>query len=148
MVLILVLIYVNGDNVTNTNIETNVSQNESENIFPSKVTTGQGVLVEDFRGNAEKLNDRTFTLHNGSSLKDLSFTITYFQEYDFFQVNLETEPISEMRIAAEEELIRQLDIDRDDLCKLNASVKTTVWVNQYYAGNELGFSNCSGSIEL
>ena len=63
-------------------------------------------------------------------------------------VALQQKPLRDARFRAEEELMRYLGVDRDELCDLAISIGVTIDIDQDLAGRELGVSNCNGSVPL
>jgi len=48
----------------------------------------------------------------------------------------------------ERDLMAKLGITEDAMCQLNYMVSVPYWVNEYYAGESLGFSFCPGATQL
>jgi len=42
----------------------------------------------------------------------------------------------------------RLGIGEQEMCQLHYSFSAPYWVNEFYAGRELGFSFCPGSVSL
>lgn len=76
------------------------------------------------------------------------YLITYTQSTSYFNITLLQEPIGTTRLAAEEELQRELGIDQKAMCNLNYTVAVPWSVNQVYSGMDLGFSFCSDGVRL
>ncbi|HEX5774560.1 MAG TPA: hypothetical protein VFY28_01185 [Candidatus Paceibacterota bacterium] len=77
-----------------------------------------------------------------------TFQISYDEDSSTFSVALTAEPLSTARMEAETFLMERLGVDAATLCRLNYFVSTTYWVNESYANRNLGFSSCSGSVQL
>lgn len=95
--------------------------------------------------------DLGYCLANGECLKGYEttqFLISYSSAHQFFHITLTEEPIVESRKAAEEFMLRSTGLSKDNLCKLQYSLIAPSWVNELYAGRELGFSFCEGSVPL
>jgi len=67
---------------------------------------------------------------------------------DSYQVGIEKEPIGPIRRKASSDLARRLGISLKDLCKLTADVSVSYSANPKYAGRDLGFPGCPGSVRL
>ena len=74
--------------------------------------------------------------------------ILYNANYGTFTVALLDEPLSAMRVSAQNFLMATLGISQDEMCALSAYVGTDSGVNETYAGQSLGFSFCPGAIAL
>lgn len=76
------------------------------------------------------------------------YSISYESGFDLFTISLNREPLGEVRYAAETHLERILGIDAKGMCRLKYLVGTTVYINEDYAGKNLGFSFCPGAVIL
>jgi hypothetical protein len=77
------------------------------------------------------------------------FTIVYYSKEHAFVIGLGEEPLGEVRMRAEKYLQQTLGLTNDQMCKLNYSVGTTVYVNATYGTmDNLGFSFCPGAVVL
>lgn len=65
-----------------------------------------------------------------------------------FLINLNTEPVGEIRRRAEAALRARLEMTEADLCKLAVSVRTAPGVSTTYGGYDLGLSFCPGAATL
>lgn len=77
-----------------------------------------------------------------------NFSVSYSRNQDFFTLVVLTEPITDTRKEAESFLMSRLGIGEQDMCQLHYSFSAPYWVNEFYAGQELGFSFCPGSVSL
>lgn len=109
---------------------------------------GTSMVIPDLREIGTNLNADTVEFSGDVPQLEKDFNLTYYEPDDYFIVSLENEPLAEVRVAAESMLMQQLGISREQLCLLNASVMTRTGVNAFYAGRELGFSNCPNSVTL
>jgi hypothetical protein len=76
------------------------------------------------------------------------FTILYYPDQQSFNIGLTSEPLGQARKDAEQYLSKTLGITQQQMCNLNYSIGTTVYVNAQYAGENLGFSFCPGAVAL
>lgn len=74
--------------------------------------------------------------------------VVYDSSQQIFMVALTKEPLADSRSHAEQFLLSTLGITQPELCSLNYYVGTTVGVNEFYAGKNLGFSFCPGAVQL
>ncbi|MBI4086538.1 hypothetical protein HY416_00970 [Candidatus Kaiserbacteria bacterium] len=127
-----------------------------------KGSNGSQIIVKDFISNGETIQDTVnpthyilagslgYCLGDGScpsGAKVSGFSIDYDRPHDLFNITLE-EPLRNNRLAAERFLMERLGIDTMALCTLNYSIGATTYVNQFYEGQNLGFSSCPGSVKL
>lgn len=117
------------------------------------------MTVATQNGSAIAAND---FIHNGVTTPDPSnagnyyltgsstngYAIGYRVTSQFFTIALEQEPLGETRVAAENFLLSALGINKSQACGLNYYVGTDVYVNNLYAGKNLGFSFCPGATAL
>ncbi len=82
------------------------------------------------------------------TVETADFTVKYDDNAKAFAVGIATEPIGEVRRRAEEFLAKKLGLTEDQMCALNYYVGTTYWVNETYAGVNLGWSYCPGATPL
>ena len=76
------------------------------------------------------------------------YLIEYISATSYFNIEILQEPIGATRLAAEAYLAQHLGISQGSLCQLNYMVSVPYWVNQTYAGKNLGFSFCPGATVL
>ena len=65
-----------------------------------------------------------------------------------FNITLNTLPLSEVRLEAENVLRAKLGVTNQELCKMDISVYVFGWVDKNYAGQNLGLSFCDNAIPL
>lgn len=109
---------------------------------------GNELIVQDVTDDASALNDVTYEFSGDTPQLEKDFNLTFYQDQSYFLVSLLKEPLGETRIAAETALKAALGVSQEQLCELNVSVRTDMFTNQFYAGNELGVSSCPGAIQL
>jgi len=76
------------------------------------------------------------------------YRIVYMARDQSFTIGLYTEPLRETRLAAEAELQQLLGISNVDMCRIKHVVLVPIDVNEFYSGQNLGFSFCPGAIKL
>ena len=76
------------------------------------------------------------------------YNVVYFSQDKSFIVGLIKEPIGLARLDAEQFLMTQLGLTQAQMCNLKYQVLTSSDVNDFYAGENLGFSFCSGAVKL
>lgn len=74
--------------------------------------------------------------------------IIFNTAYGSFTVALLEEPLSDARHRAEQFLLNTLGTDQTGLCALNIYVGTDSYVNDSFAGTNLGLSFCPGAVVL
>jgi hypothetical protein len=79
---------------------------------------------------------------------DVPYYIEYIASTQYFIISLQQEPIGESRQQAEQFLLGHLGVDQTQLCRLNYTVGTPARVSVLHAGQNLGFSFCSGATQL
>lgn len=77
-----------------------------------------------------------------------SFSVSYNAVAEYFTLVILDEPIAVNRKRAEDFLMSRLGIGEQEMCQLHYSFSAPYWVNEFYAGRELGFSFCPGSVSL
>lgn len=77
-----------------------------------------------------------------------NYIVTYDSANQFFTIALTQEPLGDARLQAERFLLTTLGVSQKDLCALKYYLGTTSYVNQFYAGKNLGFSFCEGATQL
>jgi hypothetical protein len=76
------------------------------------------------------------------------FVITYDSKDQLFNISIEQEPMGANRIAAETVLLRRLGVSKETMCRLKYYLSVPEYVNERYAGPNLGFSFCPGATVL
>ena len=119
--------------------------------------------VSDFIRNGETIEDPSndnhyilagdlgYCLPNGecpAAYGTDSFSVSYSSNDNYFTLVILSEPIAESRKNAESFLMSRLGIGEQEMCQLHYSFSAPYWVNEFYAGRELGFSFCPGSVSL
>jgi hypothetical protein len=83
-----------------------------------------------------------------TSDSDVPYDITYESATRYFNISLLAEPIGQTRLAAQTYLMEKLGIAESEMCQLDYMVSVPDWVNDFYAGYDLGFSFCPGAVAL
>ena len=139
-------------------------------IFPSGTRTitiitraGTKIMVLDFINNGQTVADAQnpgryylagevgYCLPDGSCPAGApaeDYNVVYDLKEQFFTISLLDEPIGSARKNAEAFLLKVLGISQTETCNLNYYVGTSIYVNETYAGKNLGFSYCPGATKL
>ncbi len=116
--------------------------------------SGAPLVVRDFRLDPQVVvppnNPGHYFLSGGlDPTESKSPYSTYYDEvHNLFNVTLRIEPLGATRRAAETTLQKQLGLSDTDMCRLTYTVGVPHFVSAEFAGKELGFSFCPGSVEL
>jgi hypothetical protein len=137
-----------GENIMIGNAEIVPYKQVDDKKMTIDLINGQSIEINDVRQGSVSLGDGTYVVYESPDKSTRTFEIIYFEEYQRFHVILEEEPLAEMRRASQIYLSNALGIGFDELCELNHSVMTSVYVNQTWGGAELGFEGCTGAISL
>ena len=136
---------------------------EQERVRDIKDRAGNTIRVRDFVAFAttipDEQNDGVYYLAGvpdycmfeegcpkGANLENVR--IIYNERDDSFTVALLDEPLRDARARAEQFLLTTLGIPEARLCTLNYYVGTSVYVNELYAGKNLGMSFCDNATTL
>lgn len=76
------------------------------------------------------------------------YSIFFVEANQSFNITLLKEPIKDIRIQAETELMQRLNITEAQACSLNYYVSVPAQVSEFYAGKNLGLSFCPGAVVL
>jgi hypothetical protein len=145
---------VGGENTNATSPSSGVVTftGQASTTITTKDFINNGLTVPDVenKGNYLLAGSLGYCLPNmkctaGSQTK---FNIFYDSTEQFFTIALLTEPLGQSRKDAQSFLQNDLGLTEQQLCNLKYFVGTTYFVNESYAGNNLGFSFCSGATEL
>lgn len=118
------------------------------NMIRLTLTDGTTADVPDF---TKEVQPEGASAENGYQVggsDDAPFQILYYPNDAGFLISLLAEPLGENRLKAEAALRGKLQLPDAELCKLNAQVATSIYVNETYAGQNLGLSFCSGAVRL
>lgn len=114
---------------------------------------GEVIRVNDFTKSAvqDKNNSGIKYLagedENGI-IQNAPYVISSLEDDQSFTVSLFAQPIGKTRVRAEKDLISQLGITAQEMCRLRYVVLVPFDVSREYAGRNLGFSFCSGAAQL
>lgn len=148
-----------------TTLPVSASTTADEPNGPSQSLTtssGSSVPANDFLHNGTTLpdpqNPGTYILQgtlgpcDSASCTRAGTADNYSIEYDAsstaFTIELAQEPLSQARLDAEQFLGQVLGISPQAMCGLRYYIGTTIYVNTFYAGKNLGFSFCPGATQL
>lgn len=123
---------------------------KSDQIIPVRTVAGDTVPVRDFRKDqfVEAIADNTYILRDTTSPNTATFEVLYFGSDGHIVISLRKEPLRDTRIIAETALMRHLNTTHEELCNFAISVRVARDINEFYAGQELGVSNCPRSQPL
>jgi hypothetical protein len=76
------------------------------------------------------------------------FTVYYDSGRHSFVIDLTKEPIGQSRLDMEQFMSTTLGVSQQQMCNLNYLVSVTRYVNEHFAGANLGFSFCPGATKL
>lgn len=94
-------------------------------------------------------SSKILSKNNDTTLADNAYyNIYYNPQGSYFIILLYDKNLKTSREKAEADLLKLLNIKKEDACKLNLRVGVPFSVNKNYAGINLGLSFCDGSIEL
>jgi cell division protein FtsI/penicillin-binding protein 2 len=115
-------------------------QNNNTNPNPAGIsipTQAGEVKVRDFTKQAVEQTKETILAE-----KNKSFDIAYFKQDQTFLITIEAEPLKQNRDLAEQELLKMLQINEQNACRLKVSVVIPYDVNPDLAGQDYGLSFC------
>lgn len=131
--------------------------NTSQKTLTLQTSDGGTIMVRDFLRDAATLEDTANSGHYylGNSIDptidtppSFSYVIVYNASAQSFSASLLREPLGRARQEAEQYLMRSLGIAEQDMCLLKYVVSVPGRVNTEYVGTNLGWSFCSGAIQL
>ncbi|MES2135032.1 MAG: hypothetical protein V4449_02230 [Patescibacteria group bacterium] len=140
----------------NTSFPSNATgQSAISNKFEIATTEG-GLLVSDFTKapGVASTTGASFSLSwfpgstSATSSDNASYEIYYYPEDTFFIVVILKEPIGEVRRQATDDLKEKLGVSDKELCTLVADVNVPYFVNEFYAGKNIGFPGCTGAVKF
>lgn len=109
----------------------------------SSVQTGatiklNGVVVNNFLGSAKQINKQG----DSALVKTNNYELIYFPKNNSFLISILASPFERNRQLAEAELLRRLNISKEDACKLIIVTTTPAFVNANEAGQNFKLSFC------
>jgi len=169
----IVIILISVFFIFSKNAVQNTEQNKPNGTFPIgentnnigsdatlsiKTSSGTPITVQNFLINQDTVPDKensghyylgnNFPSSNATPTKMPKYIIEYIASTNYFNIGLFSEPIATARLDAEQYLLQELGITKEQMCMLNYTVSAPVSVNEYYSGTNLGFSFCPGSVPL
>ncbi len=129
---------------------TSTYQVVAENAYIAVATPTGDILISDprQRESTVQMGDGLYALTTLANETSTTFGVIFNEADGSFAVGLEAEPLGETRRQAEQYLLSLLGVPEAELCQLNVYVGTTVYVNAFYSGKNLGLSFCPGSVQL
>ncbi len=129
---------------------TSTGQVVAGSAFIELQTAAGEIVINDprERSGVVGMGDGMYALTTLENETTTSFGVIFNEADGSFAIGLESEPLGETRRQAEQYLLSLLGITDQALCSLNVYVGTTVYVNTFYAGKNLGLSFCPGSVQL
>lgn len=128
---------------------------ETPNDLEAPQDPGQAEdIVIDFRSDGITIpdpnNEGWYFVSGGTQPTETGapYSIVYSEDDQQFTITLLKEPISETRIAAEQELMKRLSLSEDLMCRMKYWVGVPYSYNEFYAGRNLGFSFCPGAVKI
>jgi len=157
---------------TNTTPNTNSGQHTGSASFPATATSTSGgtsvpapvmtimvvdgspLQVRDFKQSSTTVEHPSAPGHYyiaggvNPTNNNSPYSILYTESDQSFNITLLAEPLDTVRKNAEAELLQILGVTLYQACTLVYEVSTPRFVNQFYAGKNLGFSFCPGATSL
>lgn len=115
---------------------------------------GKNIIVNNFISAKTTIpdpNDSTrFYLAGGldPAGSDSSYSIYYTTVGERFTIVLLQAPFAGTRVTAEQDFLEKLGIGIETACKLKYQVVIPSWVSSTYAGQDVGFDFCPGSVRF
>lgn len=114
--------------------------------------TKSKIAVNDFRGQEDVAPTKSagvYTLFAPKNEKgDTLYAALYFEEDSSFLLTLFEEPLGKYRKEAESKLVSFLGIPKEAACLLRYGVYVSKYASEFLAGENLGFSFCTGAVAL
>ena len=115
-----------------------------ENLSPTPTIPSEqllkisGVEVNNFKKSAVKISPEGDVLIADSP----NYQISYIAMDELFIISINSSPFDKIRLDAEAEFLRQLDISESTACSLNVQESTPRFANPELAGQSFGPSFC------
>ena len=114
-----------------------VSPTLSQETTREKIYVGK-VVVNDFYKIAQKVMPNGDVILSDNS----DFQLVYFGKSDYFQLSINDSPFEEVKSRSENELLRILNINKEDACSLKLRITTPFYANPDFAGKKYSLSFC------
>lgn len=101
---------------------------------------GRGVVASDYTP-----RDYSYSYPNADSPE---YSISLAGIDNSFTVTIDQEPVGPTRRRAANDLAGRLGVTLKDLCRLVANVSAPYYASPEYAGRDLGFPGCPGSVRF
>ncbi len=85
---------------------------------------------------------------NVTAIENPPYTILYIDSTQYFNITILQEPLGEVRQDAEKYLMEHLGVTQIQMCSLKYIISVPNSVNQIYSSKNIGFSFCSGAVQL
>lgn len=112
----------------------------------------QKITTSDFRRQEDIAATKSagvYTLFAPKNEKgDTLYAALYFEEDNSFLITLFEEPLGKYRKEAEGKLVSLLGIPKEAACLLRYGVYVSKYASEFLAGENLGFSFCTGAVAL
>ncbi len=124
-----------------------VSDPSSDSFVLAK--DGRRFPVENLIARSDTIayQDDFYQLATNDSDKDL-YAIYFYTGTGLISIDIFSEPLGSVRFLAEQALATTLGLPTDQICFLDIVVSTNRYVNEQFAGVDLGLSFCPGSIQF
>ena len=125
------------------------------NSISIKTQNGGSMRTKDFLNDSDTVEDSVneghYYLGNNfgeNNTQSPPYVIEFTDTADIFMIGLFQEPIAQSRKKAEQYLMEHLGISQSQMCELQYMVTVPADINEFYSGQNLGFSFCPGSVQI
>lgn len=134
-----------------------VSPKISEDVLPKgdtfiiQTTSGDVTVRNFFKDRGKDVTSTGIELlagqvQIGSSYLLSDYSIYFDWNWKYFAITVQKQPIQKIREQAEQALLEQLDISREDACKLTVHLNVLRGVGKFDGGQDYGLSFCPNGI--
>ena len=111
-----------------------------DNPDDSKFTIpGTDIAVYNFYLKSETINPEGDTY----VIDKTEYSITYLPKQGKFMISILTSPFEQIRLQAEQDLLKELQISQAQACKLDISISTPLFANPDFSGQQYRLSFCN-----
>ena len=100
--------------------------------------SASGISVDNFYGNAYEVMPNNDVIIR----QNTDFQFVYFAKGDYFLLSINNSPFDDVRKKSEQELIKILNINQEEACKLKIRIYTPYRVNPDFAYKDYPLSFC------
>lgn len=138
-----------------------ISGNAQSTSFPTPSSSGQGgrgtglSVADDFIAGTDVVTsisnpDNLYVVYPPDNVSSTTseYEINYFPSTQSFIIGIFQEPIGEIRRRVAADLAGRLHVSGKDVCALSVNIIVPVWVNEYYAHQNIGFPGCPGAVKF